>query len=143
MSYRLEGLNLDETMTNKIRALEKDLQCRIVALQPKIPYANLSRDQLAKLQSMERELGVSMVAYEAIDYYRIANLPGHELQRMQQLEKDTGLFMVAYQHISEGPVTQSFRPEGYKVADLSENQAKRLQETEHETNSLLVAYKNS
>ena len=47
MSYTLERANLDETMTNKIRALEQDLQCRIVALKPKIPYANLSRDQLA------------------------------------------------------------------------------------------------
>jgi hypothetical protein len=143
MSYTLERANLDETMTNNIRALEQDLQCRIVALQPKIPYANLSRDQLAKLQSMERELGVSLVAYEAIDHYRIANLPGHELQRMQQLEKDTGLFMVAYQHISEDPVAQSFRPEGYKVANLTENQSKRLQQAERETSSLLVAYKNS
>jgi len=92
---------------------------------------------------MEREFGVSLVAYEGIDYYRIASLPGYELQRMQQLEKDTGLCFVAYQHISEDPVAQSFRPEGYKVANLTENQSKRLQQAERETSSLLVAYKNS
>lgn len=98
---------------------------------------------MAKLQSMEREFGVSLVAYEGIDYYRIASLPGYELQRMQQLEKDTGLCFVAYQHISEDPVTESLHPEGYEVADLSEDQSKRLQQTECEANLLLMAYKNS
>src|SRR4030095_9095697 len=143
MSYRLERASLDETMANKIRSLEQDLQCRIVALQPKVQYANLSRDQFAKLQSIEREFGVSLVAYEGIDYYRIASLPAHELQRVQQLEKDTGLFFVAYQHISEDPVTQTFHPGDYEVADLSEDRLRRLQQKECETNFLLVAYKNA
>src|SRR5262249_13107934 len=119
MSYRLERAFLDETTANRMRSLEQDLQCGIVALQPKVQYANLSGDQFAKLQSLEREFSVSLVAYEGIDYYRIASLPAHELQRVQQLEKDTGLFFVAYQHVSDGPVTQSFHPEDYKVADLS------------------------
>jgi len=141
MSYRLKPAGLDETLTGKIRALEQDLHCWIVALQSKVQYANLSPEQFAKLQSMEREFGVSLVAYEGIDYYRIANLSGHQLQQMRQLEKDTGLFFVAYQHISEDPVSESFHPE--KAADLSEEQSKRLRQMECEANLLLMAYKNS
>ena len=35
MSYGLKPAHLDETMTNKIRTLEQQLKCVLVALQPK------------------------------------------------------------------------------------------------------------
>jgi hypothetical protein len=144
MSYQLERARLNEATTNKLRLLEEDFHCRVVALQAKVQYAELSRDQFAKIQHMERELAVSLVAYQATDYYRFASLPAQTLQRVQQLEKDTGVVFVAYQHIHEDATGENFHPEdGFEVADLSEDQAERLQRSERETNLLLMAYRKS
>lgn len=141
MSYQLQPARLNELTTNKLRLLEEDLHCLVVALEAKVEYAKLSDDQFARIQHMERELGVSLVAYRATDYYRLATIPAQMLQRVQQLENDTGLVFIAYQHILEDATGENIHPEdGYEVADLSEDQAERLQRSERETNLLLMAY---
>jgi hypothetical protein len=144
MSYRLERARLDDATANKIRSLERELQCRVVALEAKVQFAELSHDQFVRLERMEKELGVSLVAYRATDYCQIASVPEQTLQRVQQLERDTGLVFIAYQHIHENPVPESTPSEaGYEPAALSEDQADRLQRSEAETNLVLMAYKKS
>lgn len=143
MSHRFEPARLDEATTNRIRSLEEDLQCLVVALEVKAPYAKLSHDQCKKLQHIEGELGVSLVAYQSTDYYRIASVHSETLQRMHQLEKDAGLVLVAYQHIREDPSRESFPKRGNEVAELSKDQVARLQQSESETNLMLMAYKRS
>jgi|SRR5271165_4582620 len=144
MKYRLERAHLDETTANKIRSLEHELQCHVVALEAKVQYAELSHEQFARLQHVEKDLGVSLVAYQATDYYQIASVPTQTLEQLQQLEKVAGLVFIAYQHTRESPVPESIRPEaGYEPASLSEDQADRLQRSEAETNLVLMAYKKS
>jgi|SRR5579862_156055 len=144
MSYRLERARLDEATANKIRSLEQELQCQVVALEAKVQFAELSHDQFVRLERIEKELGVSLVAYRATDYYQIASVPVETLERVQQLERDTGLVFVAYQHVREEPVRAFFRPEdGCSVAELSEDQAERLYQSECDSNLLLMAYKKS
>ena len=141
MKYKLERARLDEITATKIRSLEHDLQCRVVALEASAEYAELAPEQFSRLQQVESELRVSLVAYRATDYYQIASVPAETLERLQQLERDTGLVFIAYQHIRENAVPESIRPDdGYEPAQLSENQAERLQHVEAETNLILMAY---
>jgi hypothetical protein len=77
MSYGLEPAHLDETMTNKIRTLEQNLQCWVVALQPKPKYdipksakleihlAPLSEPQAKQLQQAESDANLLLMAYKA------------------------------------------------------------------------------
>jgi hypothetical protein len=144
MSYRLERARLDEATANKIRSLEQELQCRVVPLEAKVQFAELWHDQFVRLERVEKELGVSLVAYRATDYYQIANVKERTLEQVQQLESDTGLVFIAYQHIRENPVPESTPSEfGYEPAVLSEDQADQLRRGEAETNLVLMAYRRS
>jgi hypothetical protein len=64
MSFRLERAHLDEATANKIRSLEQESQCRVVALEAKVRLAELSHDQFVRLERVEKELGVSLVGIE-------------------------------------------------------------------------------
>ncbi|WP_232662920.1 hypothetical protein [Pseudonocardia sp. TRM90224] len=59
----LHPAELDDTALAKVRALEEQLGCPLVAYTPETPYAPLTDDQVAELQRAEAELGVQLVAY--------------------------------------------------------------------------------
>jgi hypothetical protein len=77
MSYGLEPAHLDETMTNKIRTLEQQLKCVLVALQPKPTY-DLSSEQSAKLE------------------IHLAPLSDAQAKQLQQTESEAHLLLMAY-----------------------------------------------
>lgn len=54
---------LDPTALAKVRDLEEQLGCPLVAYAPETPYAPLTDDQVARLQRTEAELGVRLLAY--------------------------------------------------------------------------------
>jgi hypothetical protein len=54
---------LDDAALARVRALEADLGCPVVAYEPETPYAPLSDAQLARLRRTEAELGVQLLAY--------------------------------------------------------------------------------
>jgi hypothetical protein len=76
MSYGLEPARLDENLTKNIHALEQNLQCWVVALQPKANHAELASKQPAKLHPAEMS--------EA------------QLKQLQQAESETNLLLMAY-----------------------------------------------
>jgi hypothetical protein len=56
--------NLDEESIARIRKMEEAMDSLIVALEPHYPLAELSDDQVIKLQDLEKELGVVLIAYK-------------------------------------------------------------------------------
>jgi hypothetical protein len=54
---------LDKARLAKVRALEEELGTYVVALEPQLPLANLTDEQLERLQAAEAELGVVLLAY--------------------------------------------------------------------------------
>lgn len=59
----LRPAELDADALQRVRALEEQLGCPLVAYAPKYPYAPLSAEQVAAVQHMESELGVQLLAY--------------------------------------------------------------------------------
>jgi hypothetical protein len=55
---------LDETALAKLKQMEESLGTLILALEPHYPLAELSPEQVEKLQALERELGVTLIAYQ-------------------------------------------------------------------------------
>ena len=55
---------LDETALAKLKRMEESLGTLILALEPHYPLAELSPEQVEKLQALERELGVTLIAYQ-------------------------------------------------------------------------------
>jgi hypothetical protein len=55
---------LDDSMVAEIQALEKDTGKLILAYYTPPAPADLSRDQLDRIQSLEKKLCVRLVAYE-------------------------------------------------------------------------------
>ena len=62
-----------------------------------VKYPDLSGEQLAKLQQLERELGRVVVAVEP--QTKPAELSQDELRRLQQVEREMGLILVAYDKV--------------------------------------------
>jgi hypothetical protein len=59
----LRPAELDATALAKVRVLEEQLGCPLVAYTPESPYAPLTDDQLAAVRRAESELGVRLLAY--------------------------------------------------------------------------------
>jgi hypothetical protein len=57
-------------------------------------YAKLNKDDLNKIQSLEKETGTILLAYENDTPY--AKLTDEQVKRIQQLEKDLGVILLAY-----------------------------------------------
>ena len=53
----------DDAALARVRALEEQLGCPLVAYRPESPYAPLTDEQLARLRRTEAELGVQLLAY--------------------------------------------------------------------------------
>jgi hypothetical protein len=56
---------LDKTRLAKVQALEKNLGCCLVALEPEFCLAQLTAAQVKRLKTAEKDLGVVLLAYEA------------------------------------------------------------------------------
>ncbi len=57
-------------------------------------YASLSPDQVEKVKNVEKEMGITLLAYAKPTY---AKLKDADLQRIKDLEGDLGLSLVAYE----------------------------------------------
>lgn len=57
-------------------------------------FASLNTDQLARVQSFEKETGKRLLVLRPLDVYP-APLKGEELARLQALEKELGNIIVA------------------------------------------------
>jgi alpha-ketoglutarate-dependent taurine dioxygenase len=55
---------LDPGRLEKVRKLEEELGAYVVALEPEFRLAELTTEQLARLEVAEKELGVVLLAYE-------------------------------------------------------------------------------
>ena len=64
MSQFLKIAHLDGQAVNRIRALEKDLDRHIMAFEPGLNIADLGEEQLAQIQNLEEELGVTLLVYQ-------------------------------------------------------------------------------
>lgn len=59
----LRPAQLDADALHKVRELEEQLGCPLVAYAPEYPYAPLTAEQVAEVQRTEAELGVQLLAY--------------------------------------------------------------------------------
>ena len=57
-------------------------------------YASLSADDIEKVKKVEKEMGVTLLAYEVPTY---STLKEDDLKKIKDLEKDLGLSLVAYE----------------------------------------------
>ena len=65
MAQYLKIAKLDDAGTNKLRDLEAELGKHIMAFTPGLELADLSEEQLEKVQSLEEEMDVYLIVYEA------------------------------------------------------------------------------
>ncbi len=56
-------------------------------------YASLSNENTEKLKAVEKEMGVTLLAYNVTTY---SELNEDELKRVNDLEKELGMSLVAY-----------------------------------------------
>ncbi len=61
---QLKIANLDEASLARLKQMEEAFGAPIIALEPYHPLAELTDDQVKKLQALERELGVILIAYQ-------------------------------------------------------------------------------
>jgi hypothetical protein len=59
-----------------------------------LPVADLDEDRLARLRSLEQDLGAVVIAYRPDSPY--APLSDEQLRRLQQLERELGVVLLAY-----------------------------------------------
>ena len=57
-------------------------------------FAKLTDDQLKKVQNLEKDLDMILIAHEKIPV--ISNLSREEVRALQELEKRMGITLVAY-----------------------------------------------
>jgi hypothetical protein len=62
--FRPGQAELDPGRLEKVRKLEEELGAYVVALEPEFRLAELTTEQLARLEVAEKELGVVLLAYE-------------------------------------------------------------------------------
>ena len=61
---RMKIANLDEAGLKKIKQMEESMGTLIIALEPHIPLAELTEEQVETLNTLEGELGVVLIAYQ-------------------------------------------------------------------------------
>lgn len=62
-----------------------------------VKYPNLDPQRMAKLKSLENELGAVVVAVEPET--QVAELPPDKLQRLLDAEKELGVILLAYRQV--------------------------------------------
>ena len=61
---RMKIANLDEASLKKVRELEEQMESVILVLEPHRPLADLTPEQVERVQSLEKDLGVLLLAYQ-------------------------------------------------------------------------------
>lgn len=63
-SRRMKIANLDEAGLKKVQQMEESMGTLIIALEPHIPLAELTEEQVEVLGALEQNLGVVLIAYQ-------------------------------------------------------------------------------
>ena len=63
-SRRMKIANLDEAGLKKVQQMEESMGTLIIALEPHIPLAELTEEQVEALGALEQNLGVVLIAYQ-------------------------------------------------------------------------------
>ncbi len=63
-SRRMKIANLDEAGLKKVQQMEESMGTLIIALEPHIPLAELTEEQVETLGALEQNLGVVLIAYQ-------------------------------------------------------------------------------
>ena len=63
-SRRMKIANLDEAGLKKVKQMEESIGTIIIALEPHIPLAELTEEQVEALGALEQNLGVVLIAYQ-------------------------------------------------------------------------------
>ncbi len=132
-------VKLDKLRAEKIKRMEVEFGCRIVALEQANQLAKLTPEQYGRVQAVESELGVSLIAYETDTRYRLAKLSSKEVAGIKELEKRSGHVLVAYEMLFNERWRSSL-PQFEQVV-LTDVQSDRLQALEEESGLVLVACK--
>jgi hypothetical protein len=66
MGQHLKIAELDQDNVSKIRALEENTGFHIMAFEPAVTLSAPTEEQLNQIQSLEKELNVTLLAYEAL-----------------------------------------------------------------------------
>lgn len=61
---RMKIANLDEADLKKVQQMEESMGTLIIALEPHIPLAELTEEQVEALNVLEKDLGVVLIAYQ-------------------------------------------------------------------------------
>jgi len=61
---RMKIANLDDAGLKKVQQMEESMGTLIIALEPHIPLAELTEEQVETLNTLEQELGVVLIAYQ-------------------------------------------------------------------------------
>ena len=65
--YNLKIATLDETTIAKIRALEESIGKHIMAFEPGVSLARLSKDEVEMIEALEKEANVTLLVYNKLD----------------------------------------------------------------------------
>jgi hypothetical protein len=66
MDGQLKIAKLDQGSVDKIREMEKKMGVHIMALEPGVKFTMLTPEQLAEVETLEKELGVTLLVYEPV-----------------------------------------------------------------------------
>ena len=66
MYANLKIATLDEATIAKIKQLEEDLGKHIMAFEPGVSFALLSKDEFLKVEALEKEAGVTLLVYDEL-----------------------------------------------------------------------------
>jgi hypothetical protein len=143
MGLQMIAAQLDGVREKRIRELEQELGCLVVALHPETQLADLSKRQAERVAAVERELGVSLVAYESTAPFRLARPSRAQQKRIEMAEKETGLVLIAYEVVQETAAEFAVPDDEARPFKLSEEQFRRLQMVEQEVGLTLMAYESS
>ena len=64
MKHRFTYADLDDAGLKKVRIMEEQLGSVVIVMERLVPAASLSEEQLERIQSLEKDLGVVLVAYQ-------------------------------------------------------------------------------
>jgi hypothetical protein len=140
IASRLSPARLNGILEKELHTLEASFGCLIVAYQHEAQLADLSPADYAQVQRLERDLGISLVAYEPISRHKVAQPSAKQLERIHALERELDLVLVAYRHEQAPPPAPVATAPETKLAQLAEDQYQRLHQIEEQTGLVLMAY---
>jgi hypothetical protein len=62
----LKIASLDQATVEKIKVLEEEIGKHIMAFEPGVSFAQLSVDEVHKVESLEKETGVTLLVYNKL-----------------------------------------------------------------------------